>query len=102
MFHKMWVNLTTADWLLMDLGKKRGPYYGIYNENTKSVYLDRDLDFEVKRHALYHELAHHILYALDEIADEENKCDALGKYLVELVDAKELTDQGLKSSGKKS
>lgn len=97
----MWVTLVDLPWIRNDLKRKRDYYYGIYNDDTKTVFVDKDLNFDVKRHALYHELAHHILYTLEQMGDEEDKCDVLGRYLMELVDSGKETDKGLRLSGKK-
>lgn len=101
MFHKLPVSFVSPEWLAKFLERKRPDYYGCYDDDIKAVFLNQKNHYEVKRHTLYHEIAHHILYTLKEMEGEEDKCDVLGRYLMDLVDAKDATEKGLKSSGKK-
>lgn len=60
------------------------------------VNIKEDLTYFVKRHALYHEISHHIMDTLAEIKDDEVKSDLLATYLIKLVDQKDRTEAFLK------
>lgn len=90
------VSLVTAQWLADYVDRKKAVYYGIYDDDIKAIFLDKALPLEVKRHALYHEIGHHILMTLEDMEGLEDKCDVLGAYIMALVDAKVATEAGLK------
>lgn len=66
-----------------------------YESATQRIYVARELDLQVKLHAFYHELSHHVVDTLEAIPDEENRCDLLGKYLMDLAAARERIEKHL-------
>ena len=68
---------------------------GLYEHVEARIHLVNDLTPEVKRHTLFHEIAHHILDTLKDVKSEETKCDLLGAYLMKLSDESKKIDEEL-------
>lgn len=68
---------------------------GFYLHVEAEIQLVKDLTPEVKRHTLYHELAHHILDTLRSIKNDEDKADLLGSLLMKVADEGDLVKKEL-------
>lgn len=94
MYHPIIVKLVSAK-KLSD-GDEENVVSGDYDHEKCVIRLAKESTPEVKRHTLYHEISHHILYVLEAMKSEEDKCDLLASYLIKLSDEKEKVEAVLK------
>ena len=66
-----------------------------YEHADAIIHVTRELSPEVKRHAFYHEIAHHIIDTLSDVRSVETKCDLLGAYIMKLLDENEKVKEEL-------
>jgi len=93
MYHPITVKLVKKKTLKAPKGTT---YLGDYNHIDAVIRLDKDRNYEVKRHTLYHEISHHIKDTLETMKDEEDHCDVLGGYLIRLIEAQKEIEEILK------
>ena len=92
-YHKILVKLITQ--------KKMNKYLGdvntlaCYEHSDAVIHVVKELAPEVKRHAYYHEISHHIMDTLRGVKSEEDKCDLLGAYIMKLLDEAEYIKEQL-------
>ncbi len=56
---------------------------GLYDSNSATIYIVRELSAQLKESTLMHELIHH-LESQTKHMNEEDKCDIVGAYLLRL------------------
>lgn len=94
MYHPIILNLVSSSELDSDSSEETT--MGNYFHFECTINLSNDLAPEVKKHTLYHELSHHILDTLEEINNEEDRCNLLATYLINLSQSKDYIDGCLK------
>jgi hypothetical protein len=93
-FHPLSVKLVSEKWLQKNLG---GPCVGAHVHGDGLVYVALGLTPQVRKHVFYHEISHHILDTLSAIKDEEQQCDLLATYLMNLIGAAPAVEAKLNS-----
>ena len=91
-YHKLAVKTVSKKWMKKKFNSKSDKDHNVlayYEHLEGEIYLGRELTPEVRLHTLFHEISHHILDTLDDVKDEETRCDLLGSYLMRLVEEKE-------------
>lgn len=63
--------------------KKGELLQGLYDANSATIYIVRELSAHLKESTLLHEVVHH-LEAQTKHMSEEDKCDIVGAYLLRL------------------
>lgn len=67
-----------------------------YDHNKSIINVDDALAPPVKLHTFYHELSHHIIMTLKNMKNEEDRCDLLASYLINLSDNRDKIKKNLK------
>ena len=93
-YHPIEVRLVSRKWLKRYT--KEATILGQYEHFQGLIYLASDLTPEVMIHTLFHEVSHHILDTLEDIKDEEQRCDLLGSYLLKLHQKKDKIKKSLR------
>jgi hypothetical protein len=92
-YHKLTVKVVSQKWLTKFT--KDATCTACYVHDDGEIYVSSEIPFNVRRHHFYHEISHHVSETLKEIESEEDSCDLLGRYLMDLVDNREVIDKGL-------
>ncbi len=87
MYHPLRLQIVSPEQLSKHLDGDKDAL-GCYDHLPGILQARNDLVFHVKEHTTYHELAHHIIRTLKNMKNEEDKCDVLATYLINLSNSR--------------